>query len=73
MLYLILEPSQGKVETNLRLVISVKFIPNIVICQVPVSTTVSLTSISVDLVVSQVLAKLLIGVLERLLLIIMLE
>ena len=73
MLYLVLEPAQGKVEAHLRLVISVKFIPNIVISQVPVSATVSLTGISVDPVVPQVLAKLLISVLERLLLIIVLE
>ena len=73
MLYFILEPAQGKIEAHLRLVISVELIPNIVVSQVPISATVSLISISVDPVFSQVLTKLLISILERLLLIIVLE
>ena len=73
MLYFILEPPKGKIEAYLRLVVSVKFIPYIVISQVPISATVSLISISFDPVFSQILTQLLISILERLLLIIVLE
>ena len=73
MLYFILEPAQGKIEAYLRLIVSVELIPNIVISQVPISATVSLTGISVNFVFPQVLTKLLISILERLLLIIVLE
>ena len=73
MLYFILEPAQGKIEAHLRLIVSVELIPNIVISQVPISATVSLTGISVNFVFPQVLTKLLICILERLFLIIVLE
>ena len=72
MLYFILKPAESKIEAHLRLIVSVKLIPNIVISQVPISATVSLASISVDPVFSQILLKLLISILERLLLIIVL-
>ena len=72
MLYFILEPAEGEIEAHLRLIVSVKLIPNIVISQVPICATVSLASISVDPIFSQILLKLLISILERLLLIIVL-
>ena len=41
---LVLKPSQSEVETHMRLVVPVQFILNVVLCQIPVRTTLHLAN-----------------------------